>query len=286
MTHQRSYRLGWQSQNLARFILYKFSFLAEPVQIADDIGVDFFCTLFETKWNQTNADLIPRNSFAIQIKSESETNPIDLTRYLPYLQSLELPFFFGTVDRTNMALTIFSGEFLTPFFVYKGPPDHLEAELCERSRITDLFDWATETSSGRYVLLFPKITKITASMNGEQLESSVKEIQEICSLMLDNIAASVNKEFILKGAAPYHQLLFAGPESLRFFETNFFERLSEAFYNLNWAYSIEELKPQVEDRFRLYERVYLQLVSYFGEDDLPNLLKQTYKDAKNRMGSS
>jgi len=286
MPHQRSYRLGWQSENLARFILNKFCFVAEPAKVADDIGVDFFCTLFETRWNQTNAELIPRNSFAIQIKSESKSDRIDLTGYLPCLRGLELPFFIGTVDRSNLTLSIFSGELLIPFFVYKGPPDSLEAELCERSRITDRFDWLTETSPGKYTLLFPEIAEITADMNGEQLEARVKEIQEKCSLMLDNIAASINKEFILKGAAPHYQMLFAGPESLKFFEINFFERLSEAFYNLNWAYSFEELEPQVEERFRVYESIYLQLASYFGEDGLPSLLRDTYKAAKDRLGKT
>jgi hypothetical protein len=110
MPHQRSFRLGWQSQNLARFILYNFAFLAEPVQVADDIGIDFFCTLFETRCEATNVALIPRNSFAIQIKSESKSAKIDLTGYLPYLQSMELPFFIGVVNRDNLTLAFYSGE--------------------------------------------------------------------------------------------------------------------------------------------------------------------------------
>ena len=116
MSHLRSYRLGWQSQNLARFILYKFCFLAEPVQVADDIGIDYFCTLFEARQSGTNAELVPRSSFAIQVKSEDRSQRVDLSRYLPYLERLELPFFLGIVNRDTLKLAIYSGELLTPFF--------------------------------------------------------------------------------------------------------------------------------------------------------------------------
>jgi predicted nucleotidyltransferase len=123
-------------------------------------------------------------------------------------------------------------------------------------------------------------------MNDEQLEVGVNEIREKCSLMLDNIAAGINKKFILKGVAPHNQLLFANPESLKFFENNFFERLTEVFYTLNWAYAFEELKPQVEDRFRLYENIYNLLASNFGENDLPEILKKMYNEAKSQISSA
>lgn len=288
MPHQRSFRLGWQSQNLARYILYKFSFLAEPVQVADDIGVDFFCTLFEIKARRTNADLIPRNSFAIQIKSETDANNINLTGYLPYLIDIELPFFIGVVDRINSALSIYSGELLTPFFAYKGTPTRLEAELCETLALgPDYSGWNKELSPGNYVIPFPKLAEITSGMDDDELEVRVRAIREKCSSMLDNIASRINKEFILKGAAPDHLLLFAGPESLQFFEINFIERLSEAFFNLNWAYSsLEQLRPQILERFRLYEKIYEQLASTLGEGALPRLLRETYKGAKDRIEGS
>lgn len=107
MPQQRSWRLGWQSKNIARFILYRFSFLTEPVYTVDDIGGDFFCTLFETKQTQTNANLLPRNSFWIQVKSEDSSETIDLTKNVEMLLNLEIPFFIGVVDRSNLKLSIF-----------------------------------------------------------------------------------------------------------------------------------------------------------------------------------
>ncbi len=284
MPQLRSFRLGWQSQNLAKFLLYRFCFLAEPVQVADDIGIDFFCTAYEVQPSGSNDRLLPRSSFAIQIKSDDRSSTIDLTGYLPYLSALELPFLIGIVNRDKLSLTMYSGELLTPFFAYRGTPQHLQAELCARSRLIGLVDWHTNTGPNSYSLLFPRIAEVSANTTEQQLGASVKDIREICSLMLDNIASSIKKEFILKGAPPHHQLLFAGPESFKFCEANHFERLAEVFFNLNWAHSTGQLRTQVEERFRLYENIYLMLASHFGEANLPSLLSERYKEAKSRIG--
>jgi hypothetical protein len=50
-----------------------------------DVGADYFCTLFEPRKHGKNTDLIPRNSFAIQIKSENIESQLDISGYLPYL---------------------------------------------------------------------------------------------------------------------------------------------------------------------------------------------------------
>ena len=77
MPHLGSFRKGWQSENLARFILYKFSFVAHPSTVADDVGSDFFCTLFEVHREGRHDYLLPKNSFAIQVKSS--VGKIDVT---------------------------------------------------------------------------------------------------------------------------------------------------------------------------------------------------------------
>ncbi len=41
------FRKGWENENLAKFILSKFCFVAQPSTVSDDVGVDFFCTIFE-----------------------------------------------------------------------------------------------------------------------------------------------------------------------------------------------------------------------------------------------
>ncbi len=86
MAHQSSRRLGWQSRNLARSLLYKFAFLAEPVQVADDVGVDFFCTLFTLVVDRTNASLMSKSSFAIQVKSKRRSDKTDLVNRLKLIK--------------------------------------------------------------------------------------------------------------------------------------------------------------------------------------------------------
>ena len=71
MAHLASFREGWKNENLARFILSKIAFITHPATISDDIGSDFFCTLFQTRAENGHDYLVPKNTFAIQIKRGS-----------------------------------------------------------------------------------------------------------------------------------------------------------------------------------------------------------------------
>lgn len=275
-----SFRLGWQSENVARCILYNICFLAQPVQSADDIGIDFFCTLFQTEPTENNTQLIPKNSFAIQIKSKDASNRVSLTKYLPYLAALELPFFIGIVDRGTLMLEIFSGEYLAPFFCFKGVPQQLDAECVATSAPAGLFDWFTETSTNQFSLRFPKVTEISQAMTGDEIQSRTTPIHQKCSLILDNISAMTRHEFILKGDSPYSQWIFAGPGSVRFFQQNFLDRLTEVFYHLQWLFQFDQVKAKVKSDFELYENIYHLLAAEHGEDDFSSLLKATYYNAK------
>ena len=123
--HLGSFRKGWQSENLARFILYKFSFVAHPATTADDVGSDFFCTLFQTLRENGKEYLLPRSSFAIQVKSN--VNRINVSNQLEYLKSLEIPFFVGIVDREALKMTIYSGEYI-PALAY-SQAQHLSRSI-------------------------------------------------------------------------------------------------------------------------------------------------------------
>src|SRR5271154_5695100 len=107
MAHLYSFRQGWQSETLARFLLSHFSFIAQPSTIADDVGGDFYCTLFRREAAGTNQRLIPNSSFLIQIKSADDE--IDLSNKADFLEQLELPFFVGVADREELKLRIYSG---------------------------------------------------------------------------------------------------------------------------------------------------------------------------------
>jgi hypothetical protein len=131
MPHLAKFRKGWESENLAQFILYKFSFLARPTNIADDIGSDFFCTLFQIQEENSQEYLIPKQSFAVQIKSN--LGRIDVSSKTQYLNGLEIPFFVGVVNRETLSLDLYSGEYLPFLFSHIGIPNNLEIELCDNS---------------------------------------------------------------------------------------------------------------------------------------------------------
>ena len=40
-------RTGWEAERLARHLSSRFSFVAQPTTIADDVGSDFYCTIFD-----------------------------------------------------------------------------------------------------------------------------------------------------------------------------------------------------------------------------------------------
>ncbi len=117
MSHLGKFRKGWENEHLASFLLSRISFVANPLTVTDDVGSDFFCTLFEV----SEADqLFPRSSFAIQIKSSKDQ--IDATGKIEHLRKLELPFFVGVVDQRNLRLSIYSGDYLPIFFSHYGIP--------------------------------------------------------------------------------------------------------------------------------------------------------------------
>ena len=129
MAHLLKIRKGWANENLARFILSKFSFVSQPATIADDLGADFYCTFFiqGSKKRKTKSDKIiedvfiyPKNSFAIQIKSSRR--PFNITNKLEYFDSLEIPLFIGVVNQKKLSISIYSGDVIPELFSFVGLP--------------------------------------------------------------------------------------------------------------------------------------------------------------------
>jgi hypothetical protein len=57
---------GWENEHLATFLLSRIAFVAGPVTVADDIGTDIFCTLFEVGKHKGQDVLLPRSSIESQ----------------------------------------------------------------------------------------------------------------------------------------------------------------------------------------------------------------------------
>ena len=273
--HLASFRKGWESENLARFILYKFAFVAHPSTVSDDIGSDFFCTLFQTERDGDRDYLMPGNSFAIQIKSQRAT--FDVSDKLDYLSRLEIPFLVGVADRQDLKLVIYSGEYLPLFFSHKGGPKALKIELCERTRL-DLDRYCTESGDQDYILRFPKVTEVQADIQPSTLKEVVRTLGELCSITSENIASRRNCEYIFRVSGDSSLVvIFAGSGSAQVFRANFQKRLAEVFFNLKWIY--ERRKGFNMDEFRAYEELFHRLEGLYG-NELPGYLRESVVSLK------
>lgn len=280
MSHLASFRKGWESENLARFILYKFSFIAHPATVSDDIGSDYFCTLFHIHKEGRHDYLIPKNSFGIQIKSD--TKDLDATNKIEYLANLEIPLFIGVVDRNSLCLSIYSGEYLPAFISFKGLPNNLNIRLIERSELQKSGDYFIDNGNESYTLLFPKVVDICANVSRYELNQIIQILSNLCSLIQDNISSKRNHEYIFAhyGGGPDDVFMFAGPGSVQYFRQNYFKRLTEVFYNLEWLLNAN---PEAFDinEFRIYRYQYEQLKSHYGR--LPGYLDFAFNSLINRL---
>jgi hypothetical protein len=283
MPHLLSFRRGWESENLARFILSKFCFLANPATVADDIGSDFYCTLLQFQKVGRNTFLTPKNAFAIQIKSDSSN--IDLSDKVSYLENLELPYFVGVVDRKDLSLTIYSGHYLPVFFSHWGVPTHLEIELCEPEKIQRLNDYVDSIGEAAFTLRFPKFLTIDAAVDSAGLQEKANWLSRLCSLMLQNIAAKLSHEYTFlipptdadfgPGVSVVCSLeQFAGPVSVRYFRRNLLRRLGEVIQNLTWLWQ-NGAPSSFSDEFSLFRSLINGLETvYSGDQDYENLRQQ------------
>jgi hypothetical protein len=281
MPYLWSMRQGWQSENLAKFILSKFSFIAQPSTVSDDIGSDFYCTLFQTYREGSHKYLVPRSSFAIQIKSDVAKIPF--SNKVDYLLHLQIPFFVGVADKKELKLTIYSGEYVPLLFPYTGPKiRQLEIELRERVEFSNFYD---KLERGSYIVRFPRLMEIDASIEEEEQDEKVQILLDRCFMIQGNIASWRNSEHTYKVYGyEYPVWGVAGSGSARVFRENFLKRLAEVFHNLYWIkrsrpkqYSVEEFEMYREFYDRLKEH-YPSLPPYipeFIEPKLKALLDET-----------
>lgn len=287
MGHLAAPRIGWENEHLAAFLLSRISFVANPVTVADDIGTDFFCTLFESRTENNAEQLFPRNSFAIQIKSKEETIPA--TNKIQYLSKLELPFFVGVVDRDHLLLRIFSGEYLPILFTQHGVP---QEELRLSPVLSTDIERYCEVTTGqnleplRAFLKLPFVMEICAQESRTDVLVKAQRLSELCARMHDNISARASQEYIFKLDQPGAALIMAGSGSITTFRRNFCWRLAEAFYNLEWLYNKQRGDFRIEE-FRIYEKCYLDLLG--SGTEIPPMLKKIYGQLKqqwsNKLGS-
>lgn len=253
MPHLYKFREGWQNEHFAKYILSKFSFVAEPSTISDDLGSDFFCTLFDIV---DKNGLFPKNSFAIQIKSSRRN--FNITNKTSYLSGLETPFFVGVVDRVLQKLTIYSGECVSNFFSHWGNPHKTHKIYIELVDSRDEYPMYYEKNK-KCFLKFPKVLDIEAGFDYTKNPHYFNELARICNFVQLNISSRKNGEYIFQRYDPVIVDIFAGSGSATSFRGNFQKRLAEVFSNLRWLYVNNLEKANVVAEFNIYKKIYLEL---------------------------
>ena len=285
MTAPYYFKRGWDREKLSEYILSRFSFVAKPSTVSDDLGGDFFCTLFRLEERDGRDYPLPLSSFAIQIKSNQD--PFDFSPNIAYLQNLEIPFFWGVLNENTKRLSVFSGENLPVFFSHVGPVRKLIVKPLERGQMSAPY-YPSEGGQSDYTVMFPKILDIDMDSTKEDLNKNVDELQKICSLIHRNISTRKTEEYIFDAYDGRSVTILAGSGSVQQYRNNFMKRLAENFYNLKWIYdsysnnySREEVlkaKEALIEEFNVYEETYTKIRKIYS--DIPSFLDNIYNELR------
>jgi ligand-binding SRPBCC domain-containing protein len=254
--HLYTVRTGWEGERLAHYLLSRFSFVAQPTTIADDVGSDFYCTIFDILDSKPPM-VEPRTSFAIQVKSNADK--IEFHNKVQYLHHLEIPFFLGVVDQTAAELKIYSAECFPMMTAVYGLPKKLwlrPVEECNPIRPYEgLSAQAGITLNCYHVCTF------TASEGRDELRPKVAQLLKLCRRTLANIGTRRAEEHIyqLDDDAKRFSIV-AGCGSVNYFRDNIYKRLAEAFYNFEYMLNRDPVLFDLAE-FRIYEAFHLALVA-------------------------
>jgi hypothetical protein len=274
MAHLLKIRKGWENENLARFILSKFSFVSQPTTIADDLGADFFCTFFievakerKSKNNKIIEDVFiyPKHSFAIQIKSNKYQ--FDITNKLEFFDNLEIPFFIGVVDQEKLSISFYSGDVIPELFSYVGlPPINNADNITAKAALFETrIKHGQEPRQSKYIIPFFKIGEICASDTEEKLSAFIESFSGICLNYQRNIISKKNNQYIYHDAVTMVPKIIFGSGSYQVCRNNFVERLAEVLFNLAWAAPQVDDKKQFMQEYTFYKNLYLQIENIYGE---------------------
>jgi hypothetical protein len=275
MPHIKKIRDGWQSENFAKYILHDFTFIAEPPNIGNDIKIDFFCTFFNLKQKGEETFLYPRNSFALQVKSND--NLIDISNDIDFFNALELPYFVGVVNKEKTMISIYSGEYLQPFFSYKNLDCEIKIKLTKRTKFQNIQDCFKETKENTYQLFFPFVCEFSIDDSADEKTEKVTHLKKLNQMIMNNIAMKINGQYIfsLFDESKQEKVVLFGPGSNKVFRDNFLNSLTEAFYNLIW---IKSNSPQFfnDEEYLFFKTIYEDIKKMNEYKPISALLSQGY----------
>jgi len=261
MPHLYKLRSGWEGERLAHYLLSRFSFVAQPTTIADDVGSDFYCTIFDIL-DSIPPMIEPRTSFAIQVKSNADN--IEAHNKVQYLHHLEIPFFLGIVDQQAAELRIYSAEHFPMMTATFGLREKLWLRPVENNGTPPY--WDGESAPDGVTLNCYHVCSFNTSEGREELRPKVTQLLNLCRRATANIGSRRAEEHIYH----WHQgdvSIVAGSGSAQHFRNNMYKRLAEAFFNFAWLLEAEPEGFDL-DEFKAYEAFYFALRRF----DLPPML--------------
>lgn len=280
MSHLSDTHIGWENEHLATFLLSRLAFVAQPVTVGDDLGVDFYCTLFTRETPKKKEQLFPKQAFSVQVKTNPEPIPADT--HIEYLKNLELPFFVGVIHQDDGRLCLYSGDVL-PFFFSAAPPSFgliLRLQDSDLDFTHDLWGY----KDGTFTIPLPRICDLRVADRPDEIANLSDFLMERCRWMQKNIISRRANEYIFEFVRKdiLHYRIVAGPGSEATFRLNLFLRLGEAFYNLKVIKDRKDGSYR-KSEFELYERCYRELVDHGHKP--PDAVRQTYDNLRAEMGA-
>ena len=222
MAHLLKFRKGWENENLAQYILSKFSFVSQPTTIADDVGADYFCTFFKKviierisreKKAIKDVFIYPQGSFAIQIKSSRRK--FSLNNKLDFLDNLQLPFFIGVISQRDLSMTVYSGDIIPRYFSLVGlPPSKKNRNIDVKAGFFENRENnPIQPRQKEYVIPFFKLGKISASDAHEENAVFIEKFARFCKVYQENIVAKKKHEYLFHDPETLEAGIVYGPGS-------------------------------------------------------------------------
>lgn len=256
MAHLYKIRTGWEGERLAHYLLSRFSFVAQPTTIADDVGSDFYCTIFDAL-DSNPPTIEPRISFAIQVKSNADK--LEAHNKVQYLHRLEIPFFIGVVDQTRAELKIFSAERYPMMTSVFGLRKKLWLRPVEKDDPRNCYDGWSDPDG--VILDCYHVVTFSVLEDRRALRTKVEMLLALCQRAVANIGSRRAEEHIYQWddeATTYS--IVAGPGSIKYFRDNMYKRLAEAFYNFEYLLNSQPQNFSLSE-FEVYERFHLELMA-------------------------
>lgn len=281
MAHREQFRKGWRGEYLAAYLLSRIAFIAQPISIGEDVGIDFICTLYERRIpeDKRSQEFYPQTSFAVQIKTgRIGSISMSMRDKIEYFNTMGLPYFLGHLEEDQGSLSIYSGEILPIFFSMHGIDGIGALTLKPVNEMPKWGEYWEKRKKGRFHLKLPRVLTCRVDDSEDAQKNHFRKLHEVCELVRYNISAKNNNEHIYKVRSPELVVNVYGPGSAKHFRANFSLRLAEVFSNLTWIG--ENVKKDFnQSELEAFASAYIKVKRFLPKDYGLGIVEKTYQKA-------